>query len=62
MLTLIYFYILALSGMRQGIFCPNKNKDLCLLKFFQLNVFQEFPNSFEGENWDKLGYFDTLPS
>ena len=24
--------------------------------------FQKYPNSFKGENWDQLGYFDTLPS
>ena len=24
--------------------------------------FQKFPNSFGWENWDQLGYFDTLPS
>ena len=24
--------------------------------------FQKYPNSFGGENWDKFGYFDTLPS
>ena len=53
---------LTLSSTGQGIFCPNKNKGLCLIKFFQLNFFQKFPNSFGGENWDKSGYFDTLPS
>ena len=53
---------LTLSGTGQGIFCLNKNKGLCWIRFFQLNFFQKFPNSFGGENWDKSGYFDTLPS
>ena len=41
---------LTLSGTGQGIFCPNKNKGLCWISFFQLIFFQKIPNSFGGEN------------
>ena len=33
-----------------------------LNQILSADFFQKFPNSIGGENFDKSGYFDTLPS
>ena len=47
---------LNLSSTGQGTF----HLEFLLNHILSAEFFQNFPNSFGGENWDKLGYFDTL--
>ena len=49
---------LTLIGMRQGTF----HALVLFEQICQLNLYQKFPNFFEGENWHQSGEFDTLPS